>query len=115
MNWLKSNCKMIICIYIALTIIKLFTASIYQQREEDPTIYFKVQPSISNVFQSSDRHIDFYNDEFQWYRNNQYRELFHANGNVVVALIYFALILLWWVSSAGLILLSFYQLLRKAN
>jgi hypothetical protein len=114
-SFVTSNRKTIVQIYIVLTIIKLFTANIYSQREEDPTIYFKLQPTISNTFGGGDRAIFVDERRHPWYRNHQYWEIFHTNGGgarSVLGDIYDLLIISWWVSSAGLIVLAIYKLLK---
>lgn len=112
-NLLASNKKLIVGIYIALTVIKLFTANIYHQREEDPTIYFKLHPTLDNVFSGSDKSIDFYKNKYLWYRNRQYWEMFHDSSSYVVELIYDALIISWWASSAGLIVFAIRKILKS--
>ena len=112
-NFLTSNRKWILGIYIVLTIIKLFTATIGSQREEDPTIYFKLHPTINNIFFGSDKDIERYSIKYSWYRNNQYWEIFHSSGHYIVWDIYRILIILWWVSSAGLVVFAGYKLLKR--
>ena len=115
MNVFVSNGKIIVSIYIALTIIKLFTANIYSQREEDPTIYFKLHPTVSNTFGGEDRRIIVDKSRHSWYENGQYWEILHTNGGgarSVLGNIYDTLIVLWWGSSAGLIAFAIYKLLK---
>ena len=115
MNFFTSNGKIIVSIYIVLTIIKLFTANIYSQREEDPTIYFEIQPTISNTFGGEDRYIFVDERRHSWYRNHQYWEIFHTNGGgarSVLGDIYDVLIISWWGSSGGLIAFAVYKLLK---
>lgn len=114
-KYLASNGKLVVSIYILLTIIKLFTADIYLQREEDPTIYFKFRPTIQNVFGGSDKSISVDKHRHSWYDKGHYWEIFHTNGGgarSIIGDIYNVLIVLWWVSSAGLIIYAIWKVLK---
>ena len=111
-TFLNSNGKLIVGIYVVLTIIKLFTANIYTQREEDPTIYIKVYPTISNTFGGSDREIEFYNRRYSWYKNQKYLELFHSNNYRAFEFAYSTLIIFWWIMSTGLIIFAVCKLIK---
>ena len=106
-------------IYIILTIIKFFTVSINTVREEDPTIYFKFYPTIENsvkpVIDPGELY-EYYCNKYSWYAQKQYFEIVHSHGgSFAVLYIYYALIALWWVSSAGLIFYALYILNRKTE
>jgi len=116
MNFLVSHSKWIIGIYLILTLIKLFTATIGRQIEEDPTIYIKFYPTITNHFNGANRDIERYESKYSWYANNQYWKLVNSNGNfalgLVIGLGYTILIFLWWVLSAGFVFFAIYKLLK---
>jgi hypothetical protein len=112
-NFVNSNGRLIIVIYLILTIIKFFTANIYTQIEENPTIYFKLHPTITNTFNGSDRAIEYYNEKYTWYEKGHYWVLFHSNGFEGTAFIYSVLIASWWVMSAGFIVYAVFVLLKK--
>jgi hypothetical protein len=105
--------KSIIIIYVILTVIKLFTARIDHVREEDPTIYFKFVPTISNVFLrggDTSGYREMYESRHSWYKNMQYWEICHGNNSSTFNFVYETLIFLWWLASAGLIYFALYQL-----
>ena len=88
--------KVVILIYLLLTIVKFFTAEIYMQREEDPTIYFKLYPSVSNVFYGSDMHLEEYADKYEWFDKGEFWEICHGNGEYYISLAYRIVVSLWW-------------------
>ncbi|MDR2572087.1 MAG: hypothetical protein LBD23_17555 [Oscillospiraceae bacterium] len=111
---LKRKGKLIVGIYIILTIIKLFTANIYRDfAEENPTFYIKLRPTFANTFQGSERAMEHYNGKYTWYEQRQYWKIFHTNGSYIFAGIYNILIITWWIMSAGFIIFGIYKLLKS--
>lgn len=100
--------RKIVVIYIVLTLIKFFTAEIYTQREEDPTIYFKPYPTVSNIFLGSDIHHTEYRRKYTWFEKGCFWEICHGNSVKLVSYIYRTIIFLWWVLSAYLIGIGLY-------
>ena len=103
--------KAIIFIYIILSFIKFFTVRIDLLREEDPTIYFKLYPSMENTLISTVENgqlKDYYNKKYPWYEKKQYWEIFHSPGGLqnVVEKIYDTCIVFWWGLSVFLIIFS---------
>jgi len=105
------NAKLIISIYVILTIIKLFTARVDLQRPECPTYVLKIYPTLRNVFYPEDMHVAYYNSKYKWYKNEQFLEVFRSHSNRLVMDIYDALIFLWCAVSIVLIVFAIYTLL----
>lgn len=100
--------KYLILIYVFLTFIKLFTASIDKQREEDPTLILKLTPTIQNVFHGSDEAIETYTETHNWYKEHKYCEIIHF-GSVGLLRIYEFIIYFWWFVTFLGIIYVFYQ------
>ncbi|MCL2690353.1 MAG: hypothetical protein FWE57_10985 [Chitinispirillia bacterium] len=110
-----TNIKLIVGIYIAFTIIKLFTARMDFQCEEDPSIYFKIYPTINNIFYGGNSYIDFYSEKYSWYRSQEYFRILPLNGYYVLWYIYDAIIYLWWAMSAGLVVVVILWVLKISS
>lgn len=102
-----------IIIYSVLSFIKLFTASIHLQREEDPTIILKLIPSLKNIFIGSDNALDMYETKYLWYRKHLFIEVLHLNTKSDI--IYQLIVMLWWVATLLLILYFIKKQFKKNN
>lgn len=105
-NLVTQNIKLIVSIFLVLTIIKLFTAAIYGQREDDPAFCLKIFPTIENIFDGHDDNVARYRSQHSWYKNQQYWILFRGNDNILIEYVYFIMILSWWFMSAILIVVG---------
>ena len=92
--------KRIIIIYIILTAIKLFTIQIDTMREEDPTVFIKPAPNITNrLYSFEDRYsykYEIYKEKYSWYKDKKFLEIFHGE---LLGCIYNILIYMWWILS----------------
>lgn len=116
-NFIYSHRKFIICTYLILTFIKFFTMNIYHLREEDPTIYFKLHPTVENTITNTvekGQLEDYYFKKYNWFKENQYWEIIHSYGGMqdFTDIFYDTLIVMWWVLSAFLISYAIYKLLK---
>ena len=96
--------KIVVTIYVFLSIIKLFTIRIDFVREEDPTIYFKFYPTIENHIMAcveEGQLKEYYKNKYVWYEKEQYWEIFHSPGGMqnIIGYAYGVIISLWWIYS----------------
>jgi len=105
---IKTISKLIVITYVLLTIIKVFTVHMNTTPGGmEPGIYFKIQPTVSNVFAAGEEHetlfVDYYTWRHSWYRDQQYWNIISFNMYSMISDIYVALIATWWFLSAGLV------------
>ena len=90
--------KRIGCIlYLFLTIMRLFTASVCIQREEDPTIILKCIPTNEITFGGADTEIQKQYEKHIWFKNGLYIDLVHLGKMQGVNNIYLFLMDTWLI------------------
>ena len=90
--------KRIGCIlYLFLTIMRLFTASVCIQREEDPTIILKCIPTNEITFGGADTEIQKQYEKHIWFKNGLYIDLIHLGKMEGVNNVYLFLMDTWLI------------------
>ena len=90
--------KRIGCIlYLFLTIMRLFTASVCIQREEDPTIILKCIPTNEIAFGGADTEIQKQYEKHIWFKNDSFIDLIHLGKMEVVNDVYLFLMDAWLI------------------
>ena len=90
--------KRIGCIlYLLLTIMRLFTAAVYIQREEDPTIILKCIPTNEITFGGADTEIQKQYEKHIWFKNGLYIDLIHLGKMEGVNNVYLFLMDTWLI------------------
>ena len=90
--------KRIGCIlYLFLTIMRLFTASVCIQREEDPTIILKCIPTNEITFGGADTEIQKKYEKHIWFKNGLYIDLIHLGKMEGVNNVYLFLMDTWLI------------------
>lgn len=90
--------KRIGCIlYLFLTIMRLFTASVCIQREEDPTIILKCIPTNEITFGGTDTEIQKQYEKHIWFKNGLYIDLIHLGKMEGVNNVYLFLMDTWLI------------------
>ena len=90
--------KRIGCIlYLLLTIMRLFTAVVYIQREEDPTIILKCIPTNEITFGGADTEIQKQYEKHIWFKNGLYIDLIHLGKMEGVNNVYLFLMDTWLI------------------
>lgn len=90
--------KRIGCIlYLLLTIMRLFTASVCIQREEDPTIILKCIPTNEITFGGADTEIQKQYEKHIWFKNGLYIDLIHLGKMEGVNNVYLFLMDTWLI------------------
>ena len=115
---IQNKRKLIVVLYLMLTFFKLFTVEIDRIREEDPTIYFKLYPSVENQIKpiiDPGELSDYYCEKYPWYKNGQYFEIIHFNGHYSFIYVYYFLMSFWWVFSGTLIIYAIIKLLKRQD
>lgn len=98
--------KFIAAGYCILSALKWFSARADFQTEESPVIIAKFYPTLRNTFYGSDLCITQYKQQYVWYREHIYVDLFNTYGFVWW---YDALICIWWLA---IVLLGIYLLIK---
>ena len=90
--------KRIGCIlYLLLTTMRLFTAVVYIQREEDPTIILKCIPTNEITFGGADTEIQKQYEKHIWFKNGLYIDLIHLGKMEGVNNVYLFLMDTWLI------------------
>jgi len=106
--------RLVCIIYLLLTVFGIFTALINDQREENPTLILKAVPTTEYYFKGADSDITFYENKYEWYKNNEYLEILHLHGNAVFTYIYIAVVWCWRIITIAIIVgLPFYTIKSK--
>jgi len=104
-----------IIFYLLLTIVKFFTvAMITTPGALDAEIYFKIHPTTTNWIVAGEAHetffANYYTWRYSWYNSGQFWQITNTHRySFLVHEIYTALIYLWWILSAGLIVFALFK------